>query len=257
VGFDWGWATSEKWHHLDNEPTHAGTAEIKGYAVLKSGVLVSESVLHGTTGLAPALTDFINRALLVPLPSMTFAPAPCGIAWVPGGNNPPSSSACANATGSNALGDPAQLVGPEAGCFPWSEFSASVLALPSVQALKANPLNQGLCAVRLQPQRINILPTGIQIVLAEQGALDPTPDPMYAFLSDPFGLAAILSNASMGMSMMPAPGGTPSRLPVRLQCDNFRPRETPARTHLVDAQTVAEVPAPRQTCLSQAACFAL
>jgi len=44
VGFDWRWATSEKWHHLENEPTHAGTAEIKGYAVLKSGVLDSGSV---------------------------------------------------------------------------------------------------------------------------------------------------------------------------------------------------------------------
>jgi hypothetical protein len=82
------------------------------------------------------------------------------------------------------------MSGPESGCYPINALSvpASILSDPQVALAQSN--RRGICVLRLEPSRINILPEGLQIVLAEgetetvtvDGATVTRPDPEYTFL---------------------------------------------------------------------------
>ncbi|MDB4929093.1 MAG: hypothetical protein JWM10_1577 [Myxococcaceae bacterium] len=101
------------------------------------------------------------------------------------------------------------MSGPESGCYPINAASvpAAILSDPAVAAAQSN--GQGICVLRLEPSRINILPEGLQVVLAEgetetvtiDGTTVTRPDPEYTFLRNAR-LALSLSESAAARSLL-------------------------------------------------------
>jgi len=163
-------------------------------------------------GLAQILADTVNRGFLQPYPLAGASFARCDTANV---GTPAGVAQCST----DLAIIPALVSGPEFGCYAESAFPTSL-----AQQLVSDPTRMkeiaGVCATRLQPRRINVLPDELEIVLTEREDVAVPGSPGLASRREMREyLRYVLNNGAAGMSM----GGAS----LRLSCDD-RPDWNPA-----------------------------
>ncbi len=133
----------------------------------------------GATGFASQFNDELNRLFIIPLPVLnTF------IGCHDPRNATNSNAAAGNAECRNVFGGTATgylVAGSESGCYGYDAFSPLFQTTALTNFHNNNP-SMGICANRLEPHRVNLLPEGVQIVLIENGPLDANTDPDYQFV---------------------------------------------------------------------------
>jgi len=201
--------------------------------------------LRGSTtepGLAQILADTVNQGFLQPYPFSGSSFGRCSTANV---------GALTGVTECIAEVDLGALVsGPEFGCYAESAFPAS-LGLQLANDPTRTELRAGVCATRLQPRRINVLPDELEIVLTERDDVAVPGNPGLASRREMREyLRGVLNRGGAGMSM----GG----VNLRLSCDD-RPdwNPVPIAGRIAQSGTIAATANDVRRCDSEAACNAL
>lgn len=128
------------------------------------------------------------------------------------------------------------MSGPESGCYPINAGTVPAAILRDPQVVAQQQAGRGVCVLRLEPSRINILPEGLQIVVAEGetetvtigGAPVTRPDPEFTFFDN---VRRAAGAAGMGLST-----GLLSSLSVR----HADTRDVPANpSRLADTGTLS------------------
>jgi len=194
-------------------------------------------------GLVQILADTVNQGFLQPYPLPGSSFARCDVA------NIGILAGLAQCTADLAI-IPALVSGPEFGCYAESAFPASL-----GQQLANDPTRMketaGVCATRLQPRRINVLPDELEIVLTEREdvAVPGNPDSASRREMREY-LRYVVNRGGAGMSM----GG----VNLRLSCDDrpdWNPVPVPGR--IAQSGTIAATANDVRRCDSEAACNAL
>jgi hypothetical protein len=194
-----------------------------------------------TPGLAQTLADTVNQGLLQPFdidPSTTNSYIRCGSTDI---GSPNGIATCIrDVTPFDAL-----ISGTEFGCYPESAFPANLRTTLANDPARGDK-NYGVCATRLQPMRVNILPDELEIVLVEREDTPVVGSPGLASRQE---MREFFRTALASMTM------SADSTQFRLSCDD-RPDWNPASPpgHIAQSGTIG-VPANNiQQCNTEAAC---